>query len=377
MTTTTDVLFSPITLGDLELQHRATMAPLTRCRAQQPGDVPFDLNATYYAQRANPQTGASLLISEATYIEPRGKPYAFVPGIFTEAQIEGWRLVTDAVHAEGGKILLQLWHGGRIGHDDISADGLIAPSAIKAEGATTFVSAESGMIATSMPRAMTPTDIVEVVGMYRQGAQNAKAAGFDGVEVHGANGYLLDQFLQSSSNQRDDGYGGPIENRARFCLEVTEAVADVWGAGRVGYRISPLGSFNGMAEANRRETWGYLAEKLGAMGLAYLHAVELDASEDGLSEESQAILSHIRECFKNAGGAGYIGCGGLTFESASQRISDGLIDVAAFGKLFLSNPDLTKRMRAGGPYNDWDNSTFYASAGGELAKGYTDYPALT
>ncbi|MEM1423068.1 MAG: alkene reductase, partial [Planctomycetota bacterium] len=240
---TADPLFASLQMGALELPHRVLMAPLTRSRSTQPGDVPNALNAEYYGQRA----GAGLIVSEATQVSPQGKGYAFTPGIHSDAQVEGWRLVTDAVHARGGRIFLQLWHVGRISHVDLQPGGAqpVGPSAVRAESQT-YVSAESGMVDLSEPRALEAGEVDGVVEQFRDGAQRAKDAGFDGVEVHGANGYLLDQFTRSGSNLRTDGFGGSVENRLRFPLMVTDAVVSVWGADRVGYRVSPLGTFNDM-----------------------------------------------------------------------------------------------------------------------------------
>ncbi|MEO1471844.1 MAG: alkene reductase, partial [Pseudomonadota bacterium] len=296
-----------------------------------------------------------------------------------DEQVAGWRLVTDAVHAEGGLIVLQLWHVGRISHVDLQPGGgkPVSASAIRAEGAKTYVSAESGLIDVSEPRALETDEVAGVVGDFRAAAERAKAAGFDGVEIHGANGYLLDQFLQPGSNKRDDRYGGSVENRARFCLEVAEAVCGVWGAGRIGYRISPFGTFSDMGKDLTDdaivETWGHLVDGLGAMGLSYLHAVETDAQFGGeRSDRTESMLEKIRARFKGAGGSAYIGCGGYTPELAHMKVAEGETDAAVFGKMFISNPDLRKRIGLGGPYAEWDQTTFY----GGTEKGYTDYPVL-
>ncbi|MEM8835662.1 MAG: alkene reductase [Planctomycetota bacterium] len=372
-----DRLLSPIPCGDIEFAQRVWMAPLTRSRSQQPGDIPWDLNAQYYAQRANPETGAGLIIAEATQVSPQGKGYAFTPGIHTDEQVEGWKLVTDAVHAKGGKIFLQLWHVGRISHVDLQPGGQkpVAPSAIRAEGMT-YTSAESGRVPVSEPRALGLDEIPGVVEQFRSGAANAKAAGFDGVEIHGANGYLLDQFLRSHTNKRTDAYGGPVERRARFCLEVSEAVIDVWGAGRVGYRVNPMGTFNSMGDDSPEETFGYLASELGKRGVCYIHGVEAFA-QDERDDATERVLAVIRESFKTDHATPdrsvYVGNGGYTAELAEQRLRDGLCDAVAFGKLFISNPDLTARFRGGYELNEWNQETFY----GGTAEGYTDYPALS
>ena len=246
MTQAQDVLFDPFTLGDLHLRNRVIMAPLTRSRAKQPGDIPWELNATYYAQRAS----AGLIIAEATQVSPQGKGYAFTPGIYSDEQVEGWRKVTSAVHREGGRIILQLWHVGRISRPELQPNGQkpVAPSAIRPEGAQTFIDEKSGMVDILEPRALTSGEIPEIVEQFRLGAENAKHAGFDGVEIHGANGYLIDQFIRSKSNIRSDSYGGSIENRIRFPMMVVDTVVGVWGGQRTGIRLSPTGTFNDMQD---------------------------------------------------------------------------------------------------------------------------------
>ena len=361
-------LTSPIALGEIDAPNRIFMAPLTRSRSKQPGDIPWALNAEYYRQRA----GSGLIISEATQVSPQGKGYAFTPGIHSDEQIAGWKQVTDAVRDTGGRIFLQLWHVGRISHKDLqpSGEAPVAPSAIAAKSQT-YTSAESGMVPTSTPRALETSEIPGIVEQFRIGAQNAKKAGFDGVEIHGANGYLLDQFTRDGTNKRTDSYGGSIENRIRLPLEVAEAVAEVWGPGRVGYRMSPLGQFNDLSDSTPFETFGALAEGLGKLGLAYLHNVEAfgGAPRDA---EAERVIAEVRTRFKNAGGSIYISNGGLTPEEAEARLVKGLADAVAFGTLFISNPDLPARIERGGPYNEADQSTFYGGA----EKGYTDYPSL-
>lgn len=362
-----DRLFAPIRIGKLELPHRILMAPMTRSRARQPGDVPWELNAEYYRQRAS----AGLIITEATWVDLGGKGYAFVPGIVTDEQSAGWRRVTDTVHEAGGKIVLQLFHAGRIGHTALQPGGgdPIAPSAIRAKSMT-YIDSESGMVEVSEPRALRRDEIPSLVDAYRRAALNAQAAGFDGVEIHGANGYLLDEFLRDGSNRRSDDYGGSIEQRARLCVEVTEAVVAVFGPGRVGYRVSPLGAFNDMTDSDPQATFGHLAERLGALGLAYIHVIEDAGDGSGRGRSAEPVLEAIRQRFKTAGGGAYVANHAYTPELAHERIDGGLADAVAFGKLFLSNPDLPERIRSNGPYNEPDPSSFY---GGD-ERGYTDYP---
>ncbi|MFT5422970.1 MAG: N-ethylmaleimide reductase [Phycisphaerales bacterium] len=364
-------LFEPLAAGELSLATRVVMAPLTRSRAAQPGNVPQAMNTEYYRQRANPKTGAALIITEATQVSEQGQGYAFTPGIHSPEQVAGWRKITDAVHAERGRILLQLWHVGRISHTELQPNGEqpVAPSAITAK-AETFTPTSDGMVPVSEPRALRADEIAGVVEQFRIGAQNAKDAGFDGVEIHGANGYLLDQFLRTGSNRRTDGYGGSLENRMRFCLEVVDAVIGVWGAGRVGYRVSPLGEFNSMNDENPAETFTALAGELGKRGLAYLHANEELADER--IEANDRVYAAVREAFKGAGGHAFIACGGYTGDSGAARVAAGEADLIAFGRLMIANPDLTTRIGRGGPFNEPDGSTFYVGA----AAGYTDYPTL-
>ena len=356
-----DLLLSPLPFGDGALPNRVLMAPLTRSRSQQPGDIPWALNAEYYAQRAS----AGLIVSEATQISPQGKGYAFTPGIYSDEQVEGWRLVTDAVHAAGGRIFAQLWHVGRISHVDLQVNrqAPVAPSAAKA-ASQTYISATSGMVDVSAPRALELGEIQGIVEQYRRAAECAKGAGFDGVELHGANGYLLDQFTRDGTNRRTDTYGGSIENRLRLPLAVTTAVADVWGADRVGYRISPTGAFNDMQDSDPVATFSALAARLSRQGLVYLHVVE----SFGGQPRDEATALAVREAFKQV----YIANGGYTAETARERIAAGYADAVAFGTAFLANPDLPERIARGAGLNEADPATFY---GGD-AKGYTDYPAL-
>jgi len=355
-------LFSPYKLGDLELPNRMVMAPLTRNRAGD-GNVPGQLNGTYYTQRVS----AGLIIAEATQVSPEGLGYPATPGIHSPAQVAGWKLVTDAVHQHGGRIFLQLWHVGRISHPDLQPGGAlpVAPSAI----APTVGQAATyeGMKPFVTPRALETSEIPGIVEQYRQGAKNALEAGFDGVEVHGANGYLLDQFLRDGTNKRTDEYGGSIENRARLLLEVTQAVTEVWGAGRVGVRLSPSGTFNDMHDSDPLATFGYAAEALNRFGLAYLHLIEVveaDLRHGGM----EVPTSYLRDRFTGT----LMVNGGYDLDKSNAVLSSHKADLVAFGTLFIANPDLPQRFALNAPLNPADPSTFYG--GGE--KGYIDYPFL-
>lgn len=360
-----DPLFRPHQLGALRLPNRIIMAPLTRSRSAQPGDVPQAMNVEYYRQRA----GAGLIIAEATQVSPQGKGYAFTPGIHSEAQVEGWRKVTDAVHDAGGRIHLQLWHVGRISHPALQPNGElpVAPSAIKPK-AQTFISAESGMVDIPEPRALEPEEMPDIIAQYRTGAENAKRAGFDGVEIHAANGYLLDQFLKSDSNRRTDAYGGSLENRMRLPLEVVQEVVEVWGRDRVGIRISPTGSFNDVRDADPVETYGAFAARLNDLGIAYIEVVEDSFQGNHENGRPQAVIDAVQRAFTGT----YIGNGAYTADEARLRIEAGQADLVSFGRPFIANPDLPARFRQGAELNEWDSSTFY---GGD-ERGYTDYPAL-
>jgi N-ethylmaleimide reductase len=366
------LLFEPLTLGRYRLPHRILMAPLTRSRARQPGNVPTSLNARYYAQRAS----AALIISEATQVSMQGQGYAWTPGIHSREQVEGWRLTTEAVHAQGGLIFLQLWHVGRISHPVLQPDGMlpVAPSAIQPAGEafTANERGEAAMLPFVTPRALETVEIPYVVRQYERGARNALEAGFDGVEIHGANGYLIDQFLCSNTNRRTDVYGGTPENRARFLKEVVEAVVPVWGSDRVGVRLSPLGTFNDMADEDPDATFGYVSEMLTQYGLAYLHlvnpalaAVEKHAEPE---ERSRRVLELIRRNYRG----NLIVAGGFDLDTAGQWLSAGRADAIVFGRKFLANPDLPERFREHAALNAADPSTFY----GGTERGYTDYPTL-
>jgi len=354
-------LLSPYKLGELELPNRIVMAPLTRQRAGK-GNVPHQLNAEYYVQRAT----AGLIIAEATQVSPQGQGYPNTPGIHSEEQVAGWRLVTDAVHQHGGRIYLQLWHVGRISHPDLQPDGAlpIAPSAIAPKGQAMTL---EGMKPYVTPRALETWEIPEIVEQYRKGAENALAAGFDGVEVHAANGYLIDQFLRNGTNQRTDNYGGSIENRARLLLEVTEAVIGVWGADKVGVRLSPSGTMNDIRDSNPLETFGYAAQALNKFGLAYLHIFE--AIEADIRHGATVVpTSHLKERFQGT----LIVNGGYDKNKGDAVLASGAADLVAFGTLYIANPDLPQRFALNAPLNQPDPTTFYG--GGQ--KGYTDYPAI-
>jgi N-ethylmaleimide reductase len=356
-------LFTPVKVGAYELPHRIVMSPLTRSRAGA-GLVPTEMNATYYVQRAS----AALIITEATLVTSQGIGYPNTPGIGTQEQIAGWRLVTDAVHKAGGKIFLQLWHVGRISHPSMQEGNVlpVAPSAIAAEGE---LFTYEGMKPFVAPRALELEEIPGIVEYFRLGAENAIIAGFDGIEIHGANGYLLDQFLEDSTNKREDEYGGSIENRARLLLEVTDAITSVWGADRVGVRLSPGGTFNSMNDSDPAKTFGYVAEKLSEKKLAYLHVIEpADKSRYQVDGEVVSATVHLKSLFKGT----VITAQGYTRETGNEVIARGDADLVAFGQLFLANPDLPARFRLNAPFNEADPTTFY---GGD-ERGYIDYPAL-
>ncbi len=346
-------LFDPIQIGDLQLNNRIIMAPLTRCRADE-GRVPNALMAEYYVQRAS----AGLIISEATAVTPMGVGYPDTPGIWSDEQVRGWSNVTKAVHAAGGKIVLQLWHVGRIS-DPIYLNGQlpVAPSAIQPAGHVSLVRPMKDFVT---PRALEAEEIADIVDAYRQGAENAKAAGFDGVEIHGANGYLLDQFLQSSTNQRTDRYGGSLKNRARLLLEVTDAAIEVWGAGRVGVHLAPRADSHDMGDANRAETFTYVARELGKRGIAFICAREKEA-DDSLSPS-----------LKQAFGGVFIANERFTKDQANAWLTEGKADAVAFGIPFIANPDLPARLAQDAELNTPHPETFY----GKGPVGYLDYPTL-
>ncbi len=347
------ILFEPLALGELKLPNRIVMAPLTRSRAGETR-IPNALMAEYYAQRAS----AGLIISEATSVTPMGVGYAGTPGIWSREQADGWKKVTQAVHERGGRIFLQLWHVGRISHSMfLGGESPVAPSAIAAKGNVSLVRPEQPY---PVPRALETSEIPGVIEAYRRGAELAVSAGFDGVEIHGANGYLLDQFLQDGSNKRTDLYGGSLENRARLMLEVTDAVTSIWGASRVGMHLAPRGDAHSMGDSNLSDTFTYVASELGNRKIAFICAREYKAGD--------SLGSRLKQAF----GGVYIVNEKFSKETAEAVISAGEADAVAFGKTYISNPDLVPRLQAGAPLNEWDASTFYAGA----EKGYTDYPAF-
>jgi N-ethylmaleimide reductase len=356
-------LFTATSIGPLSLEHRVVMAPLTRMRSSE-GNVPNALMAEYYAQRSTP---GGLIIAEATPVSPYGFGYAGSPGIFTQAQVEGWREVVSAVHDKGGVIFLQLWHVGRQSHALLQPGEVdpVAPSAIQAEG---DAYAPSGPVPFGVPRALEIAEIPAIIEAFRQGAELARQAGFDGVEIHGANGYLPDQFLQDGTNKRSDAYGGPIQNRARLLLEITAAAISVWGEGRVGVRLSPSSSYGSMHDSNPKATFGYVTEQLDRLGLAYLHVVEPRIKgNETIDENAEPVaVQHLRTLFKGS----IIAAGGFNRQSAETLVAQGHADMVAFGRAFIANPDLPRRFREDIPLNAYDRDTFY---GGD-AGGYTDYP---
>ena len=363
-------LFDPLQMGALALPNRIVMAPLTRNRA--PGAIPTPLMATYYAQRAS----AGLLITEATAITHQGQGYADVPGLYGTEQLDGWKRVTKAVHDAGGRIVVQLWHVGRVSHRELQPGGgaPVAPSAITAktktvlirDGAPTFVD-------TSEPRALRSEELPGIVQDYRHAAMNAMAAGFDGVEIHAANGYLIDQFLKTGSNQRTDDYGGSIANRARLLVEVVTAVTDAIGGACTGIRLSPVTPANDVVDADPQPLFAHVVKQIAPMGLAYLHLIEGATGGPRELPERPFDYAALKAAYRAAGGQGaWMVNNGYDLTLAQQALADGA-DLVAFGKAYIANPDLVARLKAGGPFNAPDKTTFYG--GGE--KGYTDYPALT
>ncbi|WP_131115983.1 alkene reductase [Lichenihabitans psoromatis] len=347
-------LFDPLVVGDLTLPNRIIMAPLTRCRASA-GRVPNAMMAEYYVQRST----AGLILTEATSVTAEGVGYPNTPGIWSDAQVEGWKIITEAVHKAGGRIMLQLWHVGRIS-DPVYLDGAtpVAPSAIAPSGHVSLVRPEKNFVT---PRALETDELARVVADYRHGAENAKRAGFDGVEVHGANGYLLDQFLQDKTNQRTDRFGGSIENRARLMLEVADACIDVWGAGRVGMHLAPRRDAHDMGDSTPLETFGYVARELGRRKIAFICARE-HTGDDRLGPQLKALFGGV-----------YIANEKLDKAEAQALLDKGEADAVAFGKAYIANPDLVERLRQDAPLNPQRPETFYA----EGPTGYIDYPSLS
>jgi N-ethylmaleimide reductase len=356
-----NALFAPYRLGDLDLSNRLVMSPMTRSRALE-GNVPNPLAPTYYAQRAS----AGLIVTEATQVSPQGVGYIRTPGIHSAEQVRGWRAITDAVHRAGSKIFAQLWHVGRVSHPDFQGGALpVAPSALPVEGEAFTTQGRTKLVT---PRALEIDELPGIVATFRAGAENAKAAGFDGVELHGANGYLLDQFLRDGSNRRTDAYGGSIENRARFPLEVVDAVTAVWGPQRVGYKVAPYFSGYSMSDSHPLETFSFIASQLSKRGLLYLHVTEPVNNNPATPAGNERATPILRGKFKGA----LIANGGYDVHTAQAAIARGEADMVAFGVPFLANPDLPVRYRSNAALNAPDQATFYA---GE-AKGYIDYPAL-
>jgi N-ethylmaleimide reductase len=355
-------LFTPARFGALELANRVVMAPLTRNRARPEDDVPSPLAPEYYAQRAS----AGLIITEASQIMPEGKGYAWTPGIYSPAQIEGWKKVTEAVHAAGGRIVIQLWHVGRVSHNVLQPNGQapVAPSAIRAESRT-FDGKD--FTATSMPRALELAEIPGIVEAYAQAARNAREAGFDGVEVHGANGYLIDQFLRDGSNHRTDAYGGSIENRSRFLFEVVEAVTGAIGADRTGLRLSPMSPANGISDSDPMAVFSHAIRGLNRFNLAYLHMVE-GATQGSRETPKGTEMAELRALFDGP----YIANNGYTRAMAIAAVEDGRAEAVAFGRPFIANPDLVARLKADAPWAEGDRATYYGGG----AKGYINYPTL-
>jgi 2,4-dienoyl-CoA reductase-like NADH-dependent reductase (Old Yellow Enzyme family) len=346
-------LFDPITIGDITLKNRIIMAPLTRSRASE-GRVPNALMAKYYEQRAT----AGLILSEATAVTPHGVGYADTPGLWSDEQVEGWKQITAAVHAKGGVIFAQLWHVGRISDPSfLNGEPPVAPSAIAADGHVSLLRPQRPY---PVPRALETEELAGIVAAYKKAAENAKKAGFDGVEIHGANGYLLDQFLQSKTNLRTDNYGGSVENRARLMLEVTDAAIAVWGAGRVGMHLAPRRDSHDMGDANPAETFGYVARELGKRKIAFIF------TREALGEDSLSPM------MKQEFGGVFIANEKMDKVVAQELLDSGKADAIAFGKDYISNPDLVERLQANEPLNKWNADTFYAVG----ATGYTDYPAL-
>ncbi|RZT39268.1 alkene reductase [Cupriavidus agavae] len=367
MSRTPNPLFQPYAFGSLQLPNRIVMPPMTRSRSSQPGDVPNALMAEYYAQRA----GAGLIVSEGTWISPLGKGYAWTPGICTPEQVAGWRKVTDAVHAAGGRIFAQLWHVGRLSHVSLlGGQAPVSSSAIQATGVNVFVAdndGKPGFVQASMPRALAVPEIQEIVGQFRQAARNAMEAGFDGVELHAANGYLVNQFIDSGANDRTDQYGGSVENRLRFLGEVANALVEGTGSkDRVGIRLAPLTTLNGCVDADPETTYTAAAKLLGEIGVGYIHIAEADWED--APDMPMAFKQRLRAVYPGT----LIYAGKYTAARAEAALSEGWADLIAFGRPFVANPDLPERLRTGAMLNPTDRDTLFGGG----VHGYTDYPAL-
>ena len=359
---TTAPLFKPTRIGDIEINNRIVMAPLTRSRADEAqGDIPGSaMNVAYYRQRSS----AGLIISEGTQISPTGKGYRATPGIYSQAQVEGWKHITQAVHDAGSKIVAQLWHVGRITHPDlIAGQPPVAPSAIQAK---VVAYTHNGKVELPVPHALSTTEVQELVQQFRQAAANAMRAGFDGIEIHGANGYLIDQFIRDGANHRTDIYGGSIENRCRFALEVVDACVAEIGAGRVGIRLSPVSCVNDLTDSHPQAVFGYLVEQLNQREIAFIHIVE--GTTGGSRQPAGFDYAWARKTFQGA----YIANNGYTRDMAMQAIQSGTADAIAFGRLFIANPDLVERLKTNAPLNTPNPKTFYTPG----PVGYTDYPTL-
>jgi len=365
-------LFDPVQLGELALANRIAMAPLTRNRAV--NNIPSELTSTYYTQRAS----AGLLISEGTPVSQQGQGYADVPGLYLPAQVEGWQGVTEAVHAQGGTIFAQLWHVGRVSHTSLQPGGAapVAPSAVTAQSKTYLIDAatgQGGFFPTSAPRALDAEELPGIVQAYANAARNAVQAGFDGVEIHGANGYLLDQFLKDGANQRTDAWGGSVENRARLLVQVVQAVADAIGAGKTGLRLSPVTPANDISDSQPQPLFEHVARQLAPLGLAFIHVIEGATGGPREVEGRPFDYAAFKAAYRDAGGrAAWIVNNGYTRDMALQAVASGHADMVAFGRDFISNPDLVERLRQGAPLNAWQRETFYGGG----AEGYTDYPTL-
>ncbi|WP_298691938.1 alkene reductase [uncultured Sphingomonas sp.] len=362
-------LFSSVQIGAVPLKHRVVMAPLTRSRSEQPGAVPGDLMVEYYTQRAS---DGGLIISEATPVSRAARGWFGAPGLYSDAQVAGWKRVTAAVHAKGGRMFAQLWYTGRASHVSVTEGVQPVSSSVNPgywEDPTHLTSTPSGWVQPSPHRALETDEIAGIVEDYRRAAERARAAGFDGVELHGANGYLIDQFLQDGVNHRTDRYGGSIENRARLLLEIVEAVASVFGGDRVAVRIGPNGRWNGMSDSNPAALFDYVVEQLNRFGLAYLHIIEPRVKGNVVVDEGQAPIAaeHLRTIFKGP----IMAAGGFEPDTAQAIVEKGSADLVAFGRHFVSNPDLPRRIEQGLPLADYDRDSFYTFD----AKGYTDYPA--